>query len=222
MSADTFDAAALVAGVATAMTAVGAWPQLHKLRRTGDTAGVSLSTATLSCSAETGWAIYLAGAGLWTAVPEAVVTLTVSVALTAALIRAGAMWLRPAAAAAGWLAALLVARAAGGLHMIGALLSITYAVQLSPAVWTAWRTSRPSGIAASSWVIRLTQSALWGGYGLLRGDRPLFTLGLIGTAASAAILARTATGSVGRGLRPRFRTHVQVSRTLERCRVAPR
>jgi len=189
---DWLDLAALAAFVATSMTIAGAWPQLGKLRRTGDTAGVSLATAALSCAAETGWTIYLTGVALWSAVPEAVVTFVVAAALVRALLRAGVPWRRPAAAAGAWLATLLVAYVAGGLGVLGALLSVTYAVQLAPAVWTAWRCAAPTGIAPTSWVVRLTQSALWGGYGLVRGDRPLVTLGLIGTAASAAVLARVA------------------------------
>lgn len=192
MSMKWLDLAVLAALVATSMTVACAWPQLRGLRRTGDTAGVSLATAALSCAAETGWAVYLTGAALWSAVPEAVLTFAVSAALVRALLRAGVSWRRPALAATGWLAALLVARVSGGPAALGALLSVTYAVQLMPAVWTAWRCAAPTGIAATSWIVRLTQSVLWGAYGMVRGDRPLVALGLIGTTASAAVLARVA------------------------------
>lgn len=189
---DDLDFAAAIAFVATSMTIAVGWPQLRRLRHTGDVAGVSLSMTTLSLASESGWMIYLSGSGLWSAVPEAVLTMSVGVALTIALRDAGAEWRRPAAAATVWGGMLAAALVVGGLAEVGALLSVAYALQLAPAVWTSWRAACPSGVAPSAWMFRLAQSALWGIYGRIEHDRPLATLGVIGAVASVAVLVRVA------------------------------
>ncbi len=89
-----------------------------------------------------------------------------------------------------WLAMLLTVRWLGGPGSIAALLGVAYLVQLTPAVVTAWRTWSPSGIATSTWMLRLVESALWGTYGYVRGDPPLIVFGILGLAESTAILVR--------------------------------
>jgi hypothetical protein len=93
---------------------------------------------------------YLAEARLWTALPEAIITFTVNATSSTMLWHAGSQWRRPFSAAAAWGAALLAARLVGGHSTIGALLSVTYAVQLAPAVWTAFRDATPTGIATAT------------------------------------------------------------------------
>ena len=192
MAGESIDIALVAAGVATAMTVVCEWPQLRRLRRTGDVMGVALSTATLSVAGEAGWLIYLSGEKLWSALPESLLSLLVSLVLSIAIRRAGARGMVAIGAAAAWGAALVGARVVGGPTAIAAMLSVTYAVQLVPSVWTAWRAWCPSGVAPGSWTVRLVQSLLWGTYGAGRGDPPLLILGIIGTAASTAVLARLA------------------------------
>jgi uncharacterized protein with PQ loop repeat len=192
MAAESIDLATSVAAVATLMTVACCWPQLRRVRRTGDVAGISLSTTTLSLAAEVGWLIYLSGEGLWSALPESALTIAVDLVLAVALLRAGSR--SPVALAAGvvWGGMLVGSRVIGGPGAIAVLLSVTYAVQLVPSVWTAWRSWCPSGVAANSWTVRLTQSVLWGLYGGLRNDPPLVILGVIGSLASAGVLARLA------------------------------
>ena len=81
-------------------------------------------------------------------------------------------------------------RSLGGPEAIAALLGLAYVVQLTPAVATAWRTWSPSGIATSTWTLRLVEAALWGAYGYVRGDPPLVVFGILGVVESTAILAR--------------------------------
>jgi hypothetical protein len=192
MAGESIDITLVVAGVATAMTVACGWPQLRRLRITGDLDGVSLSTATLSVAAESGWLIYLSGQHLWSALPESVLTLSVSLVLSVAMMRAGSRGAAAIGAAGAWGAALVAASVIGGPAAIGALLSVTYGVQLAPSVWTAWRAACPSGVSPASWTVRLVQSALWGAYGAVCSDPPLLILGVIGTGASAAVLARVA------------------------------
>jgi hypothetical protein len=189
---ENLDVSSAIAFVATSMTFAVGWPQLRRLRRTGDVAGVSLSMTTLSLASESGWLIYLSGSQLWSAVPEAVLTMGVGAALSVALRRGGSQWRRPVAAAIVWGAVLAGALAVGGLAAIGAMLSVAYALQLAPAVWTSWRAPCPSGVAPGAWMLRLAQSTLWGIYGRIEHDRPLATLGMIGAVASAAVLVRVA------------------------------
>lgn len=190
METESIDVAMAIAIVATALTLVCGWPQLRRIRRTGDVSGVSLSTATLGIASEAGWLVYLSGEGLWSAMPESVLTIGVDLLVAVALLRAGARGVQAAGAAGVWCGVLVGSRFIGGPASLAVLLSITYAVQLAPSVWTAWRTWCPTGLATHAWTIRLAQSLLWGAYGALRGDMPLLTLGAIGSAASVAVLAR--------------------------------
>lgn len=190
MAGESIDLATVIAIVATSMTVACGWPQFERLRRSGDVHGVSFSTTTLSIAAEVGWLVYLAGEGLWSALPESALTIVVDIALTVALLRAGASSTVAVAAASGWGALLIGARVVGGVPAIAVLLSVTYAVQLVPSVWTAWRTWCPSGVASGAWTWRLVQSVLWGVYGFVRHDPPLLILGAIGCGASVAVLAR--------------------------------
>jgi uncharacterized protein with PQ loop repeat len=190
VTAGRIDVATVIAVLATSLTVAYGWPQVRRLRRTGDVRGVSLTTATLSVASEIGWLIYLSGEGLWSAVPEAILTMSVSLTLTVALLRAGAEWLIGVAAAAAWAVLLVGGRVLGGPAAIGMLLSVTYAIQLVPSVWTAWRAWCPSGVSPGAWTVRFTQSVLWGSYGYMRSDPPLVTLGVIGSVASAGVLAR--------------------------------
>ncbi len=190
MGGESIDIAAAIAVVATVMTVACGWPQLQRLRHTGDVRGISFTTTTLSISSELGWLMYLAGEGLWSALPETVLTIAVDVVLTLALVRAGARWVGAAGTASAWGAVLAGCMVIGGAPAMAVALSVTYAVQLVPSVWAAWRARCPSGVAPAAWTLRLIQSVLWGVYGYMRHDQPLLVLGVIGSVASVAVLAR--------------------------------
>jgi hypothetical protein len=190
MQFETFDVATVAALAATALAMIYTWPQLARVRRTGDIAGVSISAAALTVSSELGWAVYLGGEGLWSAVPEGAFNITANALLAVAVMRAGGSAGLALAGAAAWLVVLLAARWLGGPAALAALLGLAYAVQLTPAVVTAWRTWSPSGIAAPTWVLRLGEAVLWGVYGHLRHDPPLVMFGVLGTVESALILVR--------------------------------
>jgi uncharacterized protein with PQ loop repeat len=187
---ESIDPAALAAVLATVLSITCLWPQLARVHRTGDVAGVSITAAALTVSSEIGWTVYLGGEGLWGAVPEGLVNIVVNALLVAAVIRAGGVSRAAFAAASLWLLALLSARIAGGPPAIAVLLALAYTIQLAPAVVTAWRTWSPSGVATATWTARWIESVLWGVYGFLRDDPPLIVFGVAGTAASSAILVR--------------------------------
>jgi uncharacterized protein with PQ loop repeat len=190
MGPHSIDVATLAAVIATVISMSCTWPQLARVRRTGDIAGVSVTAATLTVSSELGWTLYLGGEGLWAAVPEGMFAIAANVALVAALRRSGASTRISLVAAACWIVALFGSRWMGGPKAIAVLLGFAYLVQLTPAVVKAWRTWKPSGIATETWTLRLIEAVLWGTYGFARHDSPLILLGILGVAESAAILLR--------------------------------
>src|ERR1700678_2970632 len=83
-------------------------PQLARLRRTGETAGVSWSWAALTSVNNAAWACYFAMSGFWTALVPAISATVLAGALAVLLARSGGgVPRRPAALALGW-AALLI------------------------------------------------------------------------------------------------------------------
>ena len=192
MGPQSIDVATLAAVIATLLSMSCTWPQLARVRRTGDIAGVSITAAALTVSSELGWTLYLGGQGLWAAVPEGMFTIAANVLLVVALTRCGASGRLSVVAAVSWLAVLLGASLVGGPQALAALLGFAYLIQLAPAVVEAWRTWKPSGIAAETWALRLIEAALWGAYGYASGDPPLIFLGILGMAESTAILVRVA------------------------------
>ena len=63
-------------------------------------------------------------------------------------------------------------------------------MQVGPAIWTAWRTTQPTGVAASTWALILVESILWGTYGLAHRDPATSMMAVLGVAGSVAILTR--------------------------------
>jgi uncharacterized protein with PQ loop repeat len=190
MGIESVDAATLAALLATVVSIACTWPQVVRIRRTGDIAGVSITAAMLTVCSELGWTAYLGGEGLWSAVPEGAFNIAANSLLAVAVVRAGGSARAACGVAASWLAVLVAARAFGGPAALAALLGAAYAVQLTPAVITAWRTWSPSGIAVPTWTLRLTEAVLWGLYGHVRSDLPLVLFGIFGTVESCAVLLR--------------------------------
>ena len=181
------------AAVATVLAAVGALPQLRRVVRTGDARGVSLSMVTLNAASEVGWFTHFAGREQWAAAPASFLIVGTYGALGLALSRAGISARRPVTVGCGWAAALVATRFAIGPGALATLLAATKVAQVAPQVWTAWRTSRPTGVSSAMWVIAVVESALWAGYGAFCGDVALVALGLVGVTAGIAILGRLAT-----------------------------
>ncbi len=149
-----------------------------------------MTAAMLTVWSELGWTAYLGGEGLWSAVPEGVFNIAANACSPSPSSAPVGRLAPPVGAAASWLVVLVAARAFGGPTALAALLGAAYAVQLTPAVVTAWRTWSPSGIAVSTWTLRLTEAVLWGLYGHVRGDLPLVLFGVFGTVESCAVLLR--------------------------------
>ncbi len=182
--------AELAAALATLLATVASIPQLHRVGRAGDGRGVSVTSAMLGIGSEVAWLRYATQAELWSAVPEAGVMAMANTVLVIALLRRGASVRHALPAGLAWLGALATITVVGGPAALGAVLGVTYAVQIAPAVWTVWRTASPSGVVASTWVMIGLEGVLWGVYGLHHEDPAVLTFAVTATLAAVATLAR--------------------------------
>jgi uncharacterized protein with PQ loop repeat len=165
-------------------------PQARKLAATRDTAGLSWSWAVLTSVNNGAWIAYFALARDWTAlIPSSAVTLLAGV-LAVMLTRRGQARRRPAALIGGWSVLLAAAGGIGGVVGLGTLLTAGFIIQVSPSIWTAYRTARPTGVSPGTWTLILAELACWLAFGLHVRDPRLITLGAFGVAASVLMLAR--------------------------------
>lgn len=177
--------------VATVFAVPQFLPQIAAVWRTGDTAGVSWAWAGLTSVGNGGWIVYFALSGYWTALVPAIAATVLAGALAVLLARHRGVRPLPAAAVAGWAVLLVVAWAVAGRVGVGAALTASFVLQVTPSVWTAYRTRRPTGIARGTWLLILAELSCWGVYGLHESDPQLTVLGATGVVASVLMLARS-------------------------------
>jgi uncharacterized protein with PQ loop repeat len=176
--------------VATVFAVPQFLPQIAAVWRTGDTAGVSWAWAALTSVSNAGWILYFAVSGYLTALVPAIAATALAGALAVLLARRTGVRLRAAAAAAGWAVLLVIAWAVAGRAGVGTALTASFVLQVAPSVWTAYRTSRPTGISRATWLLILAELFCWGVYGVHESDLQLTVLGCTGVAASVLMLAR--------------------------------
>jgi uncharacterized protein with PQ loop repeat len=165
-------------------------PQLLKLRATGDTAGVSWSWATLTTVNNAAWFLYFAASAYWAAlVPSSSATLLAGT-LAIMLSRRGQARARPAIVIGGWVALLVAGFTVAGRAGLGTLLTVAFILQVTPSLWTAYRTTHLSGVARGTWLLILGELSCWTIFGVHKPDPRLITLGITGVTASALMLAR--------------------------------
>ena len=177
--------------VATVFAVPQFLPQLAKLRATGDAAGVSWAWSALTSVNNAAWLAYFARAGYTTALVPSCSATVLAATLAVTLTRHGGAAKRPALLIGGWAALLTVAATAGGVGAQGALLTGAFALQVSPSLWTAYRTDRPTGISRGTWALVLGELSCWTVFGVHRSDPRLIVLGITGVVASTLMLART-------------------------------
>ena len=165
-------------------------PQIRKLKATRDTAGVSASWAALTSVNNAAWIAYFTMSRYWTAlIPSSSATLLAGT-LAVMLIRRRPPGPRPAALIAAWAITLAAAGVAAGRGGLGALLTAAFLLQVTPSLWTAYRTARPTGISSGTWLLILGELSCWMIFGLHASDPRLITLGASGIIVSAVMLAR--------------------------------
>ena len=165
-------------------------PQLARLRRTGETAGVSWSWAALTSVNNAAWLTYFTMSRYWTAlVPSTSATLLAGT-LAVLLLRRRPLGTRPAALISVWAITLAAAGMTAGRAGLGTLLTAAFLLQVTPSLWTAYRTPRPTGISTGTWLLILGELTCWLTFGLHTADPRLITLGTSGIIVSALMLAR--------------------------------
>jgi hypothetical protein len=165
-------------------------PQLGKLRATDDTAGVSWSWATLTSVNNAAWFAFFTASAYWAALVPATSATLLAGALALMLGRRGQARARSGVLIAGWVALLLAGFTVAGRAGLGALLTVAFVLQVTPSLWTAYRTARLTGVAAGTWLLILGELSCWTIFGLHQSDPRLITLGITGVTASALMLAR--------------------------------
>jgi uncharacterized protein with PQ loop repeat len=165
-------------------------PQLRKLRATNDTAGVSWSWATLTSVNNGAWFAYFTASTYWAALVPATSATLLAGALAVMLTRRGQARTRQAVLIGGWVTLLLAGFTVAGRAGLGTLLTVAFILQVTPSLWTAYRTARLTGVAAGTWLLILGELSCWTIFGLHQTDPRLITLGITGVTASALMLAR--------------------------------
>ncbi len=188
-------------------------PQIRKLAATCDTSGVSWSWATLTSVNNAAWLAYFTLARYWTAlIPSSSATLLAGT-LAVMLTRRGHANPRPAILIGAWAAMLITAYGLAGRTGLGTLLTAAFILQVTPSVWTAHRTARPTGISTATWLLILGELTCWLIFGLHKTDPRLITLGASGVTASALMLTRIRRASrAGQPAAPSSRAGPGVSR----------
>lgn len=176
--------------LATISTASFLLPQIVKLVRTRNTAGVSTTWPALGFAINVGWFTYMISQQLWVSIAPPFITFVAYAVTLWALRRAGrdirASYVRGLAAAV-ILAGVAIA---GGWEVLGIALGLSYGVVTAPSVWTAYRTADPSGIAPLTWWIGAVEALLWGSFGWYHADRGIITFMVVGVTVSTLMLLR--------------------------------
>jgi hypothetical protein len=89
-----------------------------------------------------------------------------------------------------WTGLLAAAAALGGRVGLGALLAAASIIQVTPSLWTAYRTAHPTGISKGTWALVCGELSCWLSFGLYKSDARLITLGITGVLAGILMLAR--------------------------------
>jgi len=166
-------------------------PQL-RIVRSGDTIdGVSGAWAALTSINNAAWTVYFALSHYWTPTISAAVVTLIAGILATELARRGRMTRTGTLLTSVWTVLLIALGTAFGRVALGAALAAAFIVQVSPSLFTAYRTRHPTGISRRTWLLILGELVCYGLYGLKTGDPRLIALGTIGTTASILMLARS-------------------------------
>jgi len=173
-------------------------PQLARVRRAGPTAGVSWSWAALTSVNNAAWLGYFALSGFWTALVPAISATVLSGLLAIELARRGGVPKRPLMLTLVWAVVLLAAAAVSGRPGLGSALAVAFLLQVTPSVWTVYRSRDPAGVSRGTWLLILGELLCWGVFGIHEADPRLIMLGATGVVASLLVLARVSWTRTGR------------------------
>lgn len=174
---------ALIVGLTRAM------PQLVRLLRARDAAGVSLDGCVTSAIVSSFWAVY----GILTGQPAVVLAsgtpAVIFVLIAFAALRYGRRVgeLRTAPVL---LIAFTAVVVAGGAGALGAALTVGALVANTPHVIVAYREKDLTGVSPLTWTLTATDGAIWVVYALITGDVPILVNNAFQLTTSASIVAR--------------------------------
>ena len=183
-------------------TALAAWfsvPQVVRLARTGNVAGVSAESLAASLVSLTAWTLYGAAHGYAWVVASSVVGVPSTLAALLLALRYGAQ-LRPTIPVA-WGAVLVTATGAAVVvspSLLDVVLGCSILWYVGPAAVRAWSSTDVSGIAAASWLVLASEGSVFGLYGLVGGVAADRVYGLAAMTGSALVLGRLAVARSGR------------------------
>jgi hypothetical protein len=167
-------------------------PQILKLRRTNDTAGLSTPWALLTGINNGAWFGYFAASRYWFALLPASSAALLGGGLGIMLSRRQGITARSKVVIGAWII-VLAAAASLDRRLLGATLTSAFLVQVIPAVTTAYRTRHPTGIARGTWLLVLGELSCWVAFGAAQHDGPLIALGTTGVISALLMLNRTRT-----------------------------
>jgi len=165
-------------------------PQILKLRATDDTVGISWSWATLTSVNNAAWLAYFALSGYWAALVPSSSAALLAGALATMLALRGQAKAPPTVLIGSWVALLTAGFTVAGRTGLGTLLTAAFVLQVTPSIWTAYRTDHPTGISQGTWMLILGELSCWTTFGVHKSDPRLMILGFTGVAASLLMLAR--------------------------------
>jgi uncharacterized protein with PQ loop repeat len=198
----------MLAVAANSLAAVFLIPQMVRLIRFRDPAGVSATWAAFGVITNLAWVVYLGSLGIWAGVPAPAMALGTYGVVLAVLFGLGGItgWL---GSSLGYILSIIAVWHFGGFPALGLLLALSPGLQLLPELVEVYRQSSPSGLSPVTWTLGTCEAVLWGAFGWLVGEAAMVGYGVITSVGSLLILGRwwaTRKGTIG---------------TLERYRVAP-
>jgi uncharacterized protein with PQ loop repeat len=89
-----------------------------------------------------------------------------------------------------WAVVLLTAGVAFGRAGLGSALAVAFLLQVTPSVWTVYRSRDTAGVSRGTWLLIFGELLCWGVFGIHEADPRLIVLGATGVIASLLVLAR--------------------------------
>ncbi len=182
----------IAVAAATLVTLFFFVPQIVKLMRTGDSAGVSTTWPAIGFASNIGWFVYFIHEALWASLLAPLGAATGYAVTLWALARTGRPLGRSYLRGVVFGSVLVVTTALAGWTTLGVALGLSFGVMMTPSLWTAYRTPNPSGISAGTWWLGVAEAVLWGFYGWHNADAGIITFAVTALLGSAGMLARLA------------------------------
>jgi hypothetical protein len=162
-------------------------PQILKLRRTHDIAGLSPPWALLTGINNAAW---------FALIPSSSAAV-LGGSLGIMLVRRGCGSAGSRVPIGAWTLVLVVVGAIDR-RLLGVMLTGAFLIQVVPAVTTAYRTRHPTGIARGTWRLILAEVSCWAVFGAANHDAPLIVLGTTGIASALLMLHRARSSNTRR------------------------